>query len=215
MDALTVARTRYTTKHYDANRRVSDEDFDKILEILRLAPSSVNAQPWQFLIADTEEAKQKIMPAILDFNRDRAKNASHVVVFAVYDQLTDEYLQSVLDQEEKDGRFGNNPDIKAQQDAGRRHFVGLHQVSPSELISWEARQAYIAQGFVLMAAASMGIDTTPIEGADFNKLDAILGLREKGLRSVFLMSFGYRDPNDGNAQRPKSRLPKEKIFQKI
>lgn len=215
MDALAVARSRYTTKHYDPSRRVSDEDFAKLLEILRLAPSSVNAQPWQYFIADTDEAKEKILPAILDFNRDRITNASHVIVFTVYDELSDAYLKSVLEQEDKDGRLGNNPEIKAQQDAGRRHFVGLHQVSPSELISWESRQAYIAQGFLLMAAASMGIDTTPIEGADFVKLDDILGLHAKGLRSVFVMSFGYRDPADGNAQRPKSRLPKETIFHKI
>ncbi len=215
MDALSIARTRYTTKHYDPSRRISDEDFDKILEILRLSPSSVNAQPWQFFVADTEEAKQKILPAILDFNRDRVSNASHVVVFAVYDELSDEYLKELLAQEVADGRFGDNAEITAGQDAGRRHFVKVHQISTSELISWETRQAYIAQGFVLMGAAALGIDSTPIEGADFVLLDEILGMHQKGLRSVLVMSFGYRAADDSNACRPKSRLPKEKIFHKI
>ena len=67
MDALQIARTRYTTKHYDPARRVSDEDFDALLEVLRLSPSSVNSQPWEFFIARTAQARDKIMPAILDF----------------------------------------------------------------------------------------------------------------------------------------------------
>lgn len=44
MSLLDVARTRYTTKHYDPAKRVSDADFADLLEVLRLAPTSVNAQ---------------------------------------------------------------------------------------------------------------------------------------------------------------------------
>lgn len=214
MDALQIARTRYTTKHYDPARRVSDEDFDALLEVLRLSPSSVNSQPWEFFIARTAQALDKIMPAILDFNRDRVRNASHVVVFAVHEKLDEQYLQDLLAQETADGRYAKTEALQGQ-DAGRRHFVGLHSVSEQELLSWEMRQAYIAQGFVLFAAASMGIDSTPIEGADFDLLDEILELRSKGLRSCFAVSFGYRAADDANASRPKSRWPRKRIFHEI
>lgn len=214
MDALQIARTRYTTKHYDPARRVSDEDFDALLEVLRLSPSSVNSQPWEFFIARTAQARDKIMPAILDFNRDRVRNASHVVVFAVHEKLDEQYLQDLLAQEAADGRYAKTEALQGQ-DAGRRHFVGLHSVSEQELLSWEMRQAYIAQGFVLFAAASMGIDSTPIEGADFDLLDEILELRSKGLRSCFAVSFGYRAADDSNASRPKSRWPRKRIFHEI
>ena len=66
-------------------------------------------------------------------------------------------------------------------------------------------------GFLLAAAAEKGIDSTPIEGLDTAKLDEILGLREKGMRSVAVVTLGYRSPNDGNAQRPKSRLALDRI----
>ena len=79
----------------------------------------------------------------------------------------------------------------------------------------DGRQAYISQGFVLFAAASMGIDSTPIEGADFDLLDEILELRSKGLRSCFAVSFGYRAADDANASRPKSRWPRKRIFHEI
>lgn len=83
MDMLKLIRERYTTKHYDATRRVSDEDMADLMEVLRLSPSSVNAQPWHFFVAGSAEAKARLMPAILDFNQPRVADASHLVVFAV------------------------------------------------------------------------------------------------------------------------------------
>ena len=85
MSLLDVARTRYTTKHYDPAKRVSDADFADLLEVLRLAPTSVNAQATRYFVADNAAAKEKILPAILDFNRPRVTESSHTIVFAVKD----------------------------------------------------------------------------------------------------------------------------------
>lgn len=156
MDIVELVRTRYTTKHYDPARRISDRDIADLMEVLRLSPSSVNSQPWHFFVT-TEDA---------------ASGAA---------------------------------------DAGRRHFVGLHQVTQEELLSWETRQAYIAMGFLLWAAAERGIDSTCLEGLDMAKMDECLGLAEKGLRTVCAVSLGYRLPDDSNAARPKSRLPMDEV----
>lgn len=169
MDIVELVRTRYTTKHYDPARRISDRDIADLMEVLRLSPSSVNSQPWHFFVTGTDEGKARVMPAVLDFNRPRVA------------------------------------------DAGRRHFVGLHQVTQEELLSWETRQAYIAMGFLLWAAAERGIDSTCLEGLDMAKMDECLGLAEKGLRTVCAVSLGYRLPDDSNAARPKSRLPMDEV----
>ena len=76
MNAIQIARTRYTAKHYDPAKRVSDADLATLLEVLRLSPSSVNSQPWEFFVAGSEEAKSKLMPAVLDFNRERVQHAT-------------------------------------------------------------------------------------------------------------------------------------------
>lgn len=173
MSLLDVARTRYTTKHYDPAKRVSDADFADLLEVLRLAPTSVNAQATRYFVADNAAAK-----------------------------------------EEADGRFPN-AGAKAVQDQGRRYFAGVFAKAPGGSYAWTARQSYIAMGFLLAAAAEKGIDSTPIEGLDTAKLDEILGLREKGMRSVAVVTLGYRSPNDGNAQRPKSRLALDRIVTRL
>ena len=82
MDILELMRTRYTTKHYDPNRRVSDADMETLLEVLRLSPSSTNIQPWKFYVVDTPEAKEKMMPAVKDFNIERMK-APQFISFTV------------------------------------------------------------------------------------------------------------------------------------
>lgn len=210
MDMLKLIRERYTTKHYDATRRVSDEDMADLMEVLRLSPSSVNAQPWHFFVAGSAEAKARLMPAILDFNQPRVADASHLVVFAVKKSIDNDYLDHLLQNEVADGRVAPE-DVDKGIDAGRRHFVGLHSVCEEELVSWEARQAYIAMGFLMLATAERGIDSTCLEGIDMAKMDEILGLEAKGLRTVVALSLGYRSANDSNATRPKSRLPLDEV----
>ena len=99
--------------------------------------------------------------------------------------------------------------------ARRAYFAGVFAKAPGGSYAWTARQSYIAMGFLLAAAAEKGIDSTPIEGLDTAKLDEILGLREKGMRSVAVVTLGYRSPNDGNAQRPKSRLALDRIVTRL
>ena len=149
--------------------------------------------------------RNAIRLSITPVSRFRAK------VFTVPKTLTEAHLRRVLDKEESDGRFPN-AEVKNAQDQGRRYFAGLHQGSEAELVAWEARQAYIGMGFLLFAAAGMGIDSTALEGIDFPKLNEILGLDEKNLTAIAAVSLGYRSPKDGNAQRPKSRLTRDELF---
>ncbi len=213
MTVLDTVRRRYTTKHYDAAKRIPEADINELLEVLRLSPTSVNAQITQFLVADTPEAKAKIAPAFWDFNRPRVTDASHCIVFVVEDPVTDDHLKEVLAKEEADGRFPNEQ-VKADQDAGRRRAAQLFSDTMGGF-AWAARQAYIAMGFLLFAAAEKGIDSTPFEGFDAAQLDEILGLREKGLRSVCCVSLGYRAANDSNATRPKSRLALDRVVTRL
>lgn len=197
---LRLAQERYTTKHYNG-QQIPREEFDTLLEILRLTPTSVNAQALHYFAATSQEARERLLPAFPEFNRDRITGASDVVVFTVPKTLTEAHLRRVLDKEESDGRFPN-AEVKNAQDQGRRYFAGLHQGSEAELVAWEARQAYIG----------MGIDSTALEGIDFPKLNEILGLDEKNLTAIAAVSLGYRSPKDGNAQRPKSRLTRDELF---
>jgi nitroreductase len=95
----------------------------------------------------------------------------------------------------------------------RANFGGMLNRSAEENYQWAARQAYIALGTGLVAAASEGVDATPMEGFNPAGLDELLGLKEKGLRSVLLMPLGYRDVEKDNlASAKKVRRSKEDFF---
>ena len=189
MEILKLLQERHTTKKYDASRKISDADFDLLLESLRLAPSSVNSQPWEFFIADTKEAKEKLLPAIADFNHSRVTDSDRLIVCAIHTDLDEPYKQALDDQEEADGRY-MDPAYKVDNGQRRRFFVGKYR-DAGEIACWAGKQSYIAQGFLLYTAAALGIQSTPIEGWDADKVDEILGLREKGMHAQYAVATAH------------------------
>src|SRR5690554_3178030 len=86
MSFIEIAKSRYTTKLYDGKSKISDSEIEKLKEILRLSPSSMNGQPWKFLFISNEEIKNKLAEVSYT-NRDRIKDASHLIVFSVIDEI--------------------------------------------------------------------------------------------------------------------------------
>lgn len=194
MDFLQLAQNRYTTKLY-SSKRVSDEDIAKLKEILRLTPSSINSQPWQFVFISDEPTKEAFAKVSF-INEERIRQASHLVVF-----MANSALPSF---EEKLA--------KASTEAG----VGFyHKVQKPKgdvsLYAWMNNQVYISLGFSLSACASMGIDSTPMEGIINTEYDKLLN--EPQYTTLFAVAIGYRDPEDSNQLHlhPKSRLPLEDV----
>ncbi|MBC3419574.1 MULTISPECIES: oxygen-insensitive NAD(P)H nitroreductase [unclassified Pseudomonas] len=213
MDTVTLAKRRYTTKAYDASRKIEQATIDALLEQLRHSPSSVNSQPWHFIVAGSAEGKARLTKGTEAFayNTPKILNASHVIVFATRTEMTEAHLNAVLDQEAADGRFRDDQ-ARAGQDLTRRSFVNLHRYDFKDTQHWMEKQTYLALGTALLGAAALGLDATPIEGFDSKALDAELGLRERGFTSVVLLSLGYRSEDDFNAGLNKSRLPAETVF---
>lgn len=214
MDTVALAKRRYTTKAYDASRRIPQATIDALLEQLRHSPSSVNSQPWHFIVADTDEGKARLAKSTevgFAYNTAKILNASHVIVFATRTDMTEAHLQAVLEQEGKDGRFRSD-EAKAGQDQSRRFYVNLHRHDNKDLQHWMEKQTYLALGTALLGAAAYGLDATPIEGFDFKVMDAELGLRERGYTSVVVLSLGYHSEEDFNAGLGKSRLPAGEVF---
>lgn len=210
MDFQELLQKRYTTKHYDSSRVVPDELVKKILECVRLTPTSVNSQPYHFYVL-TGKSKEKVRDAVMDFNQQRYDGASHAVVIASKKCIDEEHLAQVLAQEEADGRLPN-ADLKAAQDKSRHHFCNLH-VTKGDFTAWTGKQAYIAFATMVYAAEAYGVDSTALEGIEFDKVDELLGLDQHKETCQMIVLLGYRDPNDSNTtdRRPKSRLSVEQL----
>lgn len=214
MDILSAAQKRYTAKAYDPNRRVPEEIMQQIYEVLRVSPSSVNSQPWHFIVASTPEAKARLAKGVqgqFSYNEPKILNASHVILFCTRVDTEGGHLDRLLEQEQRDGRFKDEA-AKAGQAKGRLGYMNLHRYALKDMPQWFEKQVYIALGNAMLAASALGVDTTPMEGMDPAALDAELGLHEQGLSSLVLLAFGYHADSDFNAKLPKSRLTREQLF---
>ena len=211
-DILELMQTRYTTKHYDETRRVSDKDMEVLTEVLRLSPSSVTCQLWHFYLLDTKEAIQKLLPAVPDFNTERFK-APQLIIFTIPRTVDETYWDKLYEQEKADGRYVGWTSPERPDALRRRSAEKLKD--PHALNLYASNQVYLALGCLTVAAASLGVDSTILGGMDFAKVDEIMGLTAKGEHAVVGMALGYRAANDANATRPKSRWPKEKVISRF
>ncbi|SUX45226.1 NAD(P)H-dependent oxidoreductase [Chryseobacterium indoltheticum] len=198
---------RHAVKAYDPEKKVSQEDLNKILEAARLAPTSSGLQPFRIVVVENQELKNKMVKGAL--NPEVMRDSSHVLVFAAWDSYSNEKIDKVYDYttDERDlprGRFGSYTD-KIKELYGAQ--------TPEQHFAHTARQTYIALGLAMAQAAELKVDSTPAEGFSNEVVDEILGLKELGLKSVSLLYLGYRDQdNDWMASMKKVRIPMEEFI---
>jgi len=216
-DILSTARTRYAAKVYDPSRKIPAPLVKQLRELMRLAPSSVNSQPWRFVVASTDAGKARIAKGAQGpyaYNAPKILNASHVFALCTLHTLTDAHIEAIVEQEVCDGR---HPDAQARQTRLEMllGYADAHRYARRDVQAWMEKQTYIALGILLLGAAELGLDATPIEGFDSAAVDCELGLREQGFTSTVLVTLGYHGVDDFNAGLPKSRFPAERLFSDI
>ena len=187
---------RYATKKMDPSKKVPQEKVDTIVEAIRMTPTSSGTQPFELLVVTNPDKLAQIQKAASD--QTQITEGSHLLVFAAWDNYTKDRIDAVTDL-----------NVEARGD--------LPLLSDAEVnYAHAARQAYIALGVALVAAAEQEVDSTPMEGFDPAKVDEILGLKERGLRSVILLPLGYRDAeSDWLAPMKKVRKSAETLVTHI
>lgn len=206
MTLINDLKWRSATKAYDATKKIKEEDLDKIIEAIQLAPTSSGLQQFRAFVIEDQATKEQLMDTVL--NPECMRDCSHVIVFAAWNEYSDEKIDAMYDftTDERNlprGRFSSYTDnLKA-------HFNGME---PKEHFAHAARQTYIALGFALAQAAELKIDSTPAEGFSNEVMDEVLGLKELGLGSTVMVYLGYRDEeHDWMSKMKKVRIPKEEL----
>jgi nitroreductase len=194
LDAL---NWRYAVKQFDPTRKIDAAVWADLEKSLALTPSSFGLQPWQFLIVDNPDIRAQLVPH--SWHQRQVADASHLVIMAVRTSIDHAYINSYLD------------DVAATRHTNRDALAGFEKMltGAASILTpeWAARQAYIALGQFMLAAAMLDIDTCPMEGFSAPDYDRILGLADQGLTTAVLCPAGYRAPTDSYAAAPKVRWP--------
>ncbi len=209
MNLLEKLHWRYATKAMNG-KKVPREKIDRILEAIRLAPTSNGLQPFEVLVIRNDELKAKIKKVA--FDQPQITACSHLLVFAAWNDYTEDRINDFFDlTDEIRGTKHEN------WEAFRKKLLATYPQRDAETnFQHCARQSYIAFMAGIAQAACEGVDSTPMEGFENDKLDELLKLREKGLRSTLLLPLGYRDTeSDWLVNLPKVRKPKETLFTSI
>lgn len=200
---------RYATKKMDPAKTVPQEKVDAIIEAVRMAPTSSGTQPFELIVVTNPELRSDIRKAASD--QSPITEGSHLVVFAAWDNYTADRIDEIA-QLNVEAR-GDIPLIHQYYGDLKENYVPR---DAEVNYAHAARQAYIALGIALVAAAEQEVDSTPMEGFEPTEVDRVLGLRERGLRSVVLLPLGYRDPSgDWLLNMAKVRKSRETIVTQI
>ena len=195
MNFLEIAQKRYAAKAY-RNEKISEAKIKELAEILRLAPSSVNSQPWKFAIIGDEALKADLAGHSF-FNEQKIKEASHLVVFFAKD--------NVAEFEENFKQVAPQPILE--------FYAGMKAGDEKNAKTWFQKQVYISLGFFLAACGAEGIDATPMEGIDTDYYSE--KLQVEGYKAVLAVTVGYHSEADSNhpSKTPKRRLPLDEVVE--
>ena len=210
MDLIKALQWRYATKKMDPSRAVPEDMVVRILEAIRLAPTSSGLQPYEVLVVTNPEIRARIQPVA--WNQAQVTEGSHLLVFAAWDHYTAERINAMFDYTNEVRNFRSEG-----YENYRQMLLGMYpQREPEQNFQHAARQAYIGLGAAVIAAAAEAVDCTPMEGFDDAAVDEILGLRARGLRSVVLLPLGYRQADgDWLVNLQKVRWPREKFITEV
>ncbi|MEZ8966674.1 NAD(P)H-dependent oxidoreductase [Vibrio breoganii] len=206
--------SRYTAKKYDTNKRISAEDMEVIKEAIRLSASSINSQPWKFIVIESDAAKQRFHDTFANmhqFNQPHAKEASHVILFAHNPNYTKDDYRKVVDVEVSSGHLP--ADMYDNMLNGAYGFAELNTDESGFNGNWTKAQTYIAVGNTLHVLARMGIASTPMEGVDPELIGEAFADELNGFQCDFALAIGYHlEGEDYNYGKPKARLATEDVI---
>jgi nitroreductase/dihydropteridine reductase len=206
MEIIDLLNWRYAAKKMNG-QVIPQEKVDIILETARLTPTSSGLQPFNVIVITNQAMKDKIRA--ISYNQSIVSECSHLLVFAAWDTYTPERINEMFDLVNEVRGFKN----EGWENYRNQLLKNYPQKDPEINFNHAAKQAYIALGMAMVAAAEVQVDSTPMEGFEATALDEILNLRAQGLRSVVMLPIGYREASgDWLVNLKKVRRSRDKFI---
>ncbi|MFV0392286.1 MAG: NAD(P)H-dependent oxidoreductase [Paludibacteraceae bacterium] len=207
MELLEALNWRYATKRM-TGEKISEKNLHTILEAVRLTPTAYGLQPYTVIVTENKELLQEISekscPQVV------VNQCSHLLIFKANKKLDEEYMEGYLG-EIQSKRNETDEYIESYRQKIRR----VIENPKINKFSWMIHQTYIALGYATVAAAELGIDTTPIEGFNIPAMNELLQLDTEKEEAVVLLALGYRNEKEDHLfAKPKIRKPMDLLVEK-
>jgi nitroreductase/dihydropteridine reductase len=208
--------SRHTVKKYDASRKIPAADLNILFEAMRLSASSINSQPWKFIVLESGEAKTRMSKTFAnmhEYNKKHVFDSSQMILFAHNPKYTRDDYAKVVDKGIEDKR---TPLENREAAFGIYLFAELNTAEDGDTSTWTKAQTYLALGNTLHILARLEIDSTPMEGIDIELVNKEFSAELDGYQCDVALAIGYHQPEaDFNAKLPKSRLALNDVLVRI
>lgn len=208
MNYLEALSRRYSVKKFN-NEIIPQEALHNILESGKLAASSLGLQPYKIIVVESEEMKQKLVPAF--YNPSQISTCSHLIVIISKKIIDDSYIHGYFN------HISEVRDVPLEKLDLFKKSINQHivQKTTDEIFNWAEKQSYIVLANLMYAAAIENIDTCPMEGFRQEMIEEILDINPETEKVTVTLALGYRSEEDHFQHMKKVRKPNEKLFKFI
>ncbi|WP_276875728.1 NAD(P)H-dependent oxidoreductase [Chryseobacterium joostei] len=208
MNYLEALSRRYSVKKFN-NQIIPQETLHNILESGKLSASSLGLQPYKIIVVESEEMKQKLIPAF--YNPSQISTCSHLVVIISKKIIEENYIH---------GYFNHISAVRETPLETLDPFKNsinqhINQKTQDEIFNWAEKQSYIVLANLMYAAAIENIDSCPMEGFRQDLIEEILNVHSETEKVTVTLALGYRSEEDHFQHMKKVRKPNEKLFKFI
>ena len=206
MNYIESLQKRYSVKKFNKDKKISPEILQNILTAGQLSVSSLGLQPYKIFVIESDEMKNKLIPAFR--NPSQISTCSHLIVLATKKNVEEKYV---------DGYFRHITEVREvpmeSLDLFRKSIDQyIRSLSEEEEFHWHQKQAYIVLGQMIFAAALEEVDSCPMEGFNENLMNEILGIDSSIETATVTLALGYRAEDDHFQHLKKVRKPEDKLF---
>ena len=211
MSLIDSLNWRYATTKFDSSKSISDNDIEKLKEIVKLSPSSWGFQLYKILVITDSDLKQKLLPAA--YNQNQIIDCSHLFVFCSFSSVFEEDIDQMIAEFHKLRANDDDYSKESTNNYGAGAKKSILNMDPNRQAEWLKKQCYIALGQLMVGCADMRIDSCPMEGFKSDEVDEILDLHSQNLTSVVLLPTGYRTSDDKYQHKTKVRKSSNLLFE--
>jgi len=206
MNYLEALSRRYSVKKFNPELIVPQEKLFNILESGKLAASSLGLQPYKIFVIESNEMKQKLIPAF--YNPSQISTCSHLIVIVSKKTIEENYIHGYFNHisEVRDVPLEN---LDLFRKSINQHITRQNQ---EETFNWAEKQSYIVLANLMYAAAIEDVDTCPMEGFRQDLIEEILEIDPEREKVTVTLALGYRSEEDHFQHMKKVRKPNDKLF---
>ncbi|MFD0763119.1 NAD(P)H-dependent oxidoreductase [Lutibacter aestuarii] len=201
MDIINSLKWRYATKKFDPSKKLSNKQVEVLKNAFNLTATSFGLQPVKMIVIENKELQEKFVE--LSYFQRQVADASHLLILCIDTDTTSEDINAYFDLEKETRNVS-----EATISKFRKQLLQMYENKTIEEKQLSAiYQTYIILGNLMTVCAVEKIDACPLEGFIPEKVDKLLNLTEKKLKSVLMLPVGYRADDDIMSEMKKVRKP--------